>query len=197
MRAEQDAEIVGVEDLSKVLGHRVGLAVVKEDFTYVHGRVERQALNEEHGVLESILVRHVLCLPDDADFLRIALRDEAASRTDLVVDRRGGVDGVRDGACLARVLDLELGPVVAALHDLEDELALRKHVDEVRADVDCAIERPRVGPLHLVVRRQLIGVFVITAFLAVGVGEECFVLLGLLSHLRPHVILLRLLSLHL
>lgn len=116
------------------------------------------------------MVRHVLRFPHNTDLLRKALGDEAARRLDLVVDRRGSIDRIRNGAGLARILDLQLGPEVTALHNLEDELSLRNHIDEVRTDIDRAVERPRVGPLHLIIRRQLVGVFVITAFLAVGIS---------------------------
>ena len=149
--AEQDAEVIGVEHLCEILLHRLQLIVVRYYFTYVHGRVEREALDEEHRVLQSVLVRAILELPKNAHFLLAALGDKAAVRHDLVIDRRRGVDTVRDRAGLARILDLKLGPVATVLHHLEDELALRKHVDKVRADIDGAVEGILVLPSRFVV----------------------------------------------
>ena len=95
VRAEEDSEIVCVEDLGQVLLHLLNLKNVIGCHTYVHSRVKRQALDEEHGVLEFIDgqrrisrdPRVIRRLPDDADRLRVQRRDEAARGSDLEVNR--------------------------------------------------------------------------------------------------------------
>jgi len=69
VRAEQDAEVISVEYLSEILLHRLQLDIVRYYFTYVHGRIEREAFDEEHGVLQSVLVRTILELPENAHLL--------------------------------------------------------------------------------------------------------------------------------
>ena len=95
VRAEQDAEVISVEYLSEILLHRLQLDIVRYYFTYVHGRVEREAFDKirRRGVVI------VACFPS-GDHVSPVFResrtaaDDESNRSQNDLDRRDDGENV-------------------------------------------------------------------------------------------------------
>lgn len=122
MGCEKDSNIVRVEDAVKIQVHVMEISLW----------IERNCLNEEHGILESLSIRIILALPCHANSSGLLLWcDEAHVWLDLDGDWGGSIHEEGNWCVRNWVCDCESSIKMSFSMHLESQLIFWLHLDEV------------------------------------------------------------------